>query len=463
MRSMRQRIRDEGGIALVMAIGFLAVLSITGATLMHYSSSNTREASRSSESTSAFHLAEAGMSLARSVLWNASDPSNPSAVGTGSSSLNGGTASYSGTFDSASSTWTLTGTGTVPNPTGGAALTRTISSQVEVAAGESAWDYLFADATQCIEFENNLTVDAPVYIDGDACLKNSAILSGTKVQVRGTVQVLNTASIGTAASPVPEVHVAGGCRQGSSGSFFLPCTSAHRVWATSFSSSPTILTKPVADFSGWYANAKPGPLQNCSSGSFPGGFDNDGSLNRSLGTAYLTPASAYDCQVIVGGVTVGRIAWTPGSPGTLTIAGTIFFDGKIEIAGNTFVVYQGRASIYASDVITIQNFTRICGVAACDSTWDPATNLLVFVSGATADDGFILGNNTTFQGAIYAETDYIQQNSSVNWGPVVARNLKPENNSTNFFKSIGAPAPGQPTSPAAGATLVNVPESYVTD
>jgi hypothetical protein len=224
-----------------------------------------------------------------------------------------------------------------------------------------------------------------------------------------------------------------------------------------------MLTKPVADIAGWYANAQPGPLHDCNSGSFPGGFDNGGGFNRSHGTTYLTPGSPYDCQVIVGGVTVGRIAWTPGDPGTLTIAGAIFFDGKIEIAGNTFVVYQGRASIYASDVITIQNFTRVCGVAACDSTWDPATNLLVFVSGATADDGVILGNNTTFQGAIYAETDYKQQNSSVNWGPVVARNLKLENNSTNFFKSIGASAPGQPTSPAAGATLVNVPESYVTN
>ena len=59
-------------------------------------------------------------------------------------------------------------------------------------------------------------------------------------------------------------------------------------------------------------------------------------MNRSLPSAVnLTPALAYDCQVKdAQGNLLGRLAWTPGSPGTLTIAGTIFFDGNIAFSNS---------------------------------------------------------------------------------------------------------------------------------
>ena len=111
--------------------------------------------------------------------------------------------------------------------------------------------------------------------------------------------------------------------------------SADAVYSTARSGLDVVtgLEKPPVDLPYWYENAKPGPRQACTTqtGSSPA-FDNDDVMNRSLTSPVnLTPALAYDCVVKDGqGNVVGRIAWTPGSPGTLTIAGTIFFDGNIE-------------------------------------------------------------------------------------------------------------------------------------
>ena len=144
--------------------------------------------------------------------------------------------------------------------------------------------------------------------------------------------------------------------------------------------------KPPVDLPYWYSNAKPGPKQACTSQSgTPPAFDNDATMNRSLPTAVdLTPALAYDCQVKdAEGNLLGRIAWTPGNPGTLTIAGTLFFDGNISFNNSASAVYVGRATLYAAGTISINNSSKLCGVAGCNANWDPTVNLLAFVAGSS--------------------------------------------------------------------------------
>jgi hypothetical protein len=78
-------------------------------------------------------------------------------------------------------------------------------------------------------------------------------------------------------------------------------------------------------------------------GSFPGGFDNDGVMNRSR-SVNLAPGSAYDCTVRdAQNAILGRLAWDPTTK-ILTVAGTIFFDGNIEFTNSATAVYQGRAT-----------------------------------------------------------------------------------------------------------------------
>ena len=468
---MRPQFRDESGIALVMAVWILAFLMLAGSSLVFYAGSGATHAEVSTEDARAVNLAEAGENYARAILFNAADPEDSAAVGTGSLTLEGGTVNYSGTYDSATKIWTLTGTGTHVNPTGAAGpISRTVSSQVLVASStglDPAWGYLFADTSSCTMLENNLTIDAPIYVRGDLCMQNSAVITSDLVQVRGTVQIRNSASIGTAATPVAQVKVGGGCRYPWSGSYVTPCTSAQKVYRTIFSSTVPDLTKPPIELANWYANAKPGPASPiCTNvgGVFPGTFDTDTALNRSNPIQNLFPNIPYDCEVRDGsGNLLGRIAYTPGTPGIFSIEGVVFFDGKIEFAGNRDVVYVGRGSIYASDTITIRNFIRFCAVAACDSTWNPDANLLLLVSGATAAIGFTIENNSTWQGAIYAVNDFSQGNSVIVCGPVIAQELFISNNTDNCFVPFSTGVPGMPGNAAPTLELVNVPDSYTTD
>ena len=468
---MRLRFRDESGVALVMAVWILAFLMLMGSSLVFYAGSGASHAETSTEDARAVNLAEAGENYARAILYNAADPTVTTAVGAGQLTLEGGTVDYSGTYDTATKIWTLTGIGTHANPTAGAApISRTVSSKVLVSSStglDPAWGYLFADTTSCTTLGNNLTIDAPIYVKGDLCMENSAFITADLVQVRGKVQIKNSASIGTAATPVGVVRVGGGCRYPWTGAYVSPCTSAHRVYRTAFFGSVPDLTKPPIDLPTWYANAKPGPRsQVCAApGSFPGTFDNDTALNRSNPMQNLFPTTAYDCQVKDGsGNVLGRIAYTPGTPGTLLIEGTIFFDGNLELQGNRDVVYQGKGTIYASGAITVRNFIRLCAVASCDQAlWNPNNHLLAFVSGATSAVGFEIENNSTFHGAIYVVNDFVQGNSVIVCGPVIANDLFIENNTDNCFVPFGDGPPGLPGNSTPTLELVNIPDSYTTD
>jgi hypothetical protein len=186
-------------------------------------------------------------------------------------------------------------------------------------------------------------------------------------------------------------------------------------------------------------------------------------MNRSLSSAVnLTPALAYDCQFRDGqGNLLGQITWTPGSPGTLTIAGTLFFDGNITFQNSVNAVYVGRATIYAAGTITLQNSVFLCGVAGCGSNWQATQNLLAFVAGSSTDTvGFSIQNSSVFQGAIYVVNDYTEQNSANVWGPIIARQISLQNSTTNHYVPIGTLLGGMPQTSEQAVSIVNQPGSW---
>ena len=75
---MRRLLKDQSGIALVMSLGMIAVLSIVGTTTLVYTTSNARSGVLSKDNERAFSLAEAGLNNAMAVLSlptnNALDP-----------------------------------------------------------------------------------------------------------------------------------------------------------------------------------------------------------------------------------------------------------------------------------------------------------------------------------------------------------------------------------------------------
>ena len=425
----RRLLGDERGIALPYALGVTMVLSALAAAIFTYTTTNQGAAKRAQADQRAYGLAEAGLSYALSRLQNASDPTDVSAVPSTTVTLTGGSSTYSGSLSGI--TWTLTSTGTVTNPSGpdAASITRTVSMQAEITttsqADMRAWDYLFVDQPSgCINLGNSVTITVSVYVRGSLCMDNTATITGPEVDVLGNLSVANTASIGAVGDPIDEFQTSGTC---SYSSVVLPCGPATRVYAGTIGTSPPAIDKPTVDLDYWYSNAQLGPLSDCTTGSFPGGFDDDSTLNVSRGEIDLTPATAYDCQKVVNGETVAQIAWSPGSPGTLTIEGVIYFDGHLTWSNLNLITYVGKAVIYGSGQVRIKNRADICGVAACDSTWNPQENLIVFVAGSLVSEysssgvGGDIGNHVNFQGALYIVNDFDMDNNTTVWGPVITR------------------------------------------
>jgi hypothetical protein len=293
----------------------------------------------------------------------------------------------------------------------------------------------------------------PLYVKGSLCLSNQASFTGYQLEVGGNLSFSNSAQVGTALNTaVHDVHIAGTCTN---------CT--NRIFSqVPWDTQTAGLTKPPLDLAYWYQNSQPGPNHGCTQGSFPGGFDTNSVMDGSRATVDLAPDQAYDCKVLdAQGNLIGEIGWTPGTPGTLTISGTIFVDGNVSFSQLNNIVYRGRATIYASGTVTISNQTTLCGVAGCNDSWDANTNLLAFVAGSsTASTGFSIANNSTFQGAVYAVNDHDEGNSVTMWGPVIARQLFVANSTQNHYVPIGTLMPGMPATYDTVVTLTNKAGSW---
>jgi hypothetical protein len=433
------RLRTESGIALPMALGIMMVLSISLATVLVLSMSSEQQGRRATGDAKALALAEAGLNQAASVLVASTDPSVDTAIPAGSGSLNGGTSSYSGSLSG--SIWTITGVGTVPNPVAtGGVISRTASTQYNVSVIGTPWEWAtFTDQpTGCMTIRNNAVVATALYVKGNLCLSNNAKYTAAKLYVGGTLT--NSGSVGTAGTPITNATIVGGCTGGSPNPH--PCTAADSVYASTISQTANTLSRPTVDLANGYSTAKPGPLNNCTIGSIPGGFDTNTMLDRSRAQFDLMPTSSYDCRFVDGsGTTVGQLSWNKATS-TLTVFGVIFIDGDIYVNGTA--TYTGRASIYTSGKVSFSNNAKICGISGCTSGWDTTNNLILFVAGTSTDtNGIYLANGSVLQGAVYAVNDVYIDNNAAQWGPVIARSVYIDNNADQSLPLTRLP-PGAP-------------------
>ena len=101
----------------------------------------------------------------------------------------GGTTTMWGWFDSTTSNWTITSTGSVRNAFGGAATTRTLTASVHVHAAPSqdnyvtAWNYVFVKDTTpnvCnMQLDQTTNFSVSLYVEGNLCFKNGAYIAET--------------------------------------------------------------------------------------------------------------------------------------------------------------------------------------------------------------------------------------------------------------------------------------------
>ena len=194
-------------MALVMALGIMMVLSITTTTSIYYATSNQQSSSQHGARASAYDLAEAGLAAAMAKMYGelnadgsskhfASDGTTPlvrsqqlfpSPTVLSYPTLNG-TATYSGSLNTAVDpmVWTITSVGAVTNS--GKTLSRTLTKTAYVRGtndGDNsvAWSRFYADSpSQC------LTIDTVAFVNsvsarGGICLIDGATITGANTSV----------------------------------------------------------------------------------------------------------------------------------------------------------------------------------------------------------------------------------------------------------------------------------------
>jgi Tfp pilus assembly protein PilX len=437
--SLRRTCVDERAIALPMALGMMLVLSIALVSVLAFSGASERHGELGKANQVALAVAEAGLNEAQAVLMNASNPLSPSALPSSSSPaeipVEGGTAKYWGGLDG-NLVWTITSVSSVRNPTGGSAISHTVTSQIEVLAStvpdNEVWKYVYSDAPGCTIFQNVVQVSAPIYTRGDLCMKNDAVLSGPAIDTYSGIQLENNARIGASPSDAsdPAVRSRLGCRYGSSGSFDAACSDAsYAVYRSSFSNAAPPPNKPPFDATK-RNTAKPGPLHPCtiSIGSVPS-FTSSSTINLMPSPSFLNPNPSYTCQVWSGTNLDGELSWNSVTK-VLKIKGTIWFDGELMLDGNVQATYDGSATIYFLKKATMKDNVRLCAISSsCETSgWDPNVELLAFVNGASDIPAFELQNEAKFQGAIYTVGGFKLQNNATMHGPVIASALDVQNN-----------------------------------
>lgn len=440
-----------------MSVGVLAVLTISGTTLVAYTTSNSRSAAYSKQNELAFSLAEAGLNNAMSVLANPNnDPLKqetlPASEATASTATyEGGTAKWYGTFNAGLQRWTVTAIGLHNNPTGPGTgqARRKLTAEVQVAPQNTQtnenpiWNYIYARATgsPCdVTLSNNLSGQSRFYVAGNLCLNNDVSLTSEYLNVRGNLDLANNAKVGTLSQRV-KTYVGGNCRYGN-GSWATPCSGdqdSRRIYSKLENGNVGVthpgdpITEPVANFPYWYERAAPGPALPCTSASgTPPTFDNDyPNRNNNMGTFELTPLSSYSCRFGPGAwatlssainatqttITVSSAAGFPATPFRIRID-----DEYMTVTGGfgttTWTVTRGVNGSTAASHVTSQTVTWDDSDAAGMLIWNATTKTLtvkgtMYIDGSASVTNGVLnmynGHATLYLSGVF----YINNNSKL--------------------------------------------------
>jgi Tfp pilus assembly protein PilX len=412
-----------------------------------------------------------------------------------SKAYSGGTVQWWGTLNTSSEAWTVYGKATVSNPTGPTAspIVKTIHATIQVNAPKSnsyqvgVWNTVYSPFgptpnTCDTSIGQGINISVPVYVGGNLCMGQNAVIT-RPVYVGGFLFFNNKqGSIGTSTTTVNSAHVGSYCQVQNTGGQVNPCKSEPvsgpnktNIWVTG---APTNLSGIASDFvgitapkicwsgaasevasgactntppGGWYTFASPGPNHACntlttgtvpaSTGAYPAFDTGDGIMNQSLNPTVfnLTPAASYSCYT-----GQGQLSWN-ATTRTLTVAGTVFFDGSITMttSGNQPMTYTGTGSggactqtgdcqsvIYANGDISI-NSEKLCAklnsqgndcdwsTTPANGGWDPNKKILIFASNGPT--GITVGpSQTSFQGGLYATNTVATGQSAVTEGPLVS-------------------------------------------
>jgi hypothetical protein len=479
----RIRLGDQRGIALVLTLGILLVTSFTLIGVIQYSSAAGRGAHKSKADQTAYALAEAGINNAMAVLANPTNNAlNSTLLTPRTSQYEGGSVTWSGTFNPNNARWTLTSVSSVRNPTGptAAPVKRRVVAQVDVIPtlsqplNSQAWNYIYSRSINTpggcdMTIQQSVAINSPMLVTGNLCLQNSASVLKGPLIVGGSVAMTDGNTIGTSAAKISMAAIGNGCSKSNPAAASQnPCTggAAVKIFADSVSSNPPAIPPPNVDWNAWYSNANPGPYYPCttSSGTPPAFESGDQGVlpnidvtkrNNSIPTVVdLTPSTSYSCHTVAG-----DLNWNATTK-VLSVNGTMYIDGSAKIENGAVNSYEGFATIYLSGTLLIKN-SSMCAIivsGACSTqNWTSNSRMLVFVAGGngsntgpqsqTGTGNSILLNSARFQGALYATYGIDIATTSNADGPLDGAPVKvgqSVNSTWPVFTVVPAGMPGNP-------------------
>lgn len=484
----------------------LLVMATTGALVVstiQFSSSSGRTSNIAKGKVSAESLAEAGLANAFSVLnyWNDSTMQNNAnsptllgcdAAGTSCtpivSTFTEGTASWYGVLNASTSTWTITSVGQVANPTGAPALTKTLKASVAVTwnntqpANATAWNWVYSTAPASggceFDFEPNdnggtIVIDVPLYVTGDLCFNSNNGLIDERgegqipapqpidVRVGGRIAFEKGGSVGVASDYITSASVVGGCSTSITGATHTCARPRDPFYVESVTPFQPI-TAPTADFgnssTSYYAKASPGPKHPCVTATGPANlpatiFESGGStVADASAAAFNLTGSSYQCKTYLNdatsGTQIGELSWN-SSTHVLTIKGVVFIDANVTVTDSQ-ATYQGTGSIYVGGTVTFTG-GKLCANSTCDfTTWNPNTEMIMFVVKA-AGNAIVFSGANQFQGGLFcnptSKVNFTGNNSTMQ-GPVVCGSMGFSNNTTlkplPAITELPLGAPGNP-------------------
>ena len=429
-----------------------------------YSSWNYGSTKRSDADSQARALAEAGLNYAFSTLYNSGTPTMGNAVPSRTITLETGDASYYGTLTG--STWKLVGVGTVRKPTGPGSepVVRTVSGRASIGTAQhgsdnnAVWNYVYVDdPTFTTDLGNSVDINIPLYTRGNLRLSNSSQVSGYALQTMGWLELNNTAHVGTAGAKIHEAHIAGGCRLGAGGALVSPCGPSQRVYADISDATTTNFSKPPVDLNGWYFNAQPGPRHACTSGSFPGGFDNDATPNNSRGAG--RPAPEHELRL--PRLRRGRRA---RGPADLGCDGTHPDDARHDLLRRADPVPQsqlGGLCRSRHDLRRGQHHLRELDHALRRSGVRRGLEPAAEPARVRLRRQRLDGQLDPLPGCdLCRRTTTPRPTARPCWGPIIARRVSFANSSVNHYVPIGTLMPGMPATYEDVVTITNEPGSW---
>jgi hypothetical protein len=514
----RHHLASEEGVALVLAVIILAIITIAAASAIFYTQGSQSDAFSKKGGQTAYSLAQAAVSNATAELLphyynssgqpfdNTTDLTSMVAYApTGSQQSPSSTAACTTSPLSSCMQWTsilecpvgvscspgaptisppayergiwhITGTGTVPNPSGTQPLTRTITIDVPLiqppakAPAPDIFKIIYAGkvSSGCdLTTQQSVNWAAPVYVAGNMCMtQNSALVQGTtnlaQLNVGGWLEISgNGAHVGTSSQPVSSLAVGGICTTDSTSTQPPPnsavppnpscaatLTKSGGVWTDSngkifvyqASAFPSIPSPPMVDFS---------PALN------PGDVSCTGRQLTPVGGTFILNGSPYSCSVSTAGVQTGSISWD-GT--TLKINGNIYINGNlITTSPKPQMVYQGLGTIYVNGTVSFENNTELCveqidpsgGDCPDKESWPNVADNFLMIAAAGDMTGGTSNANVSIEGGVYSKLDINFGSGTTHiYGPIVTPNaINPGQQAAEGFPNIINLFTGLPGSP----------------